>query len=268
MNINENEVPAGSVVINPLVEAQSGEPTGQQQAEQSAQDAPAQQDKQELAQSSADIARFEQMLKASQSMIGKQSSEIGQLRSQLEQMHKANQQPQGPSDDQVLNDILRKIDSGELEPGEGMRQALAIQSNLTASQVMSQLSQQQRANESAQIQQAFLKKNPDYYDTLQSGVLDQYMKDDPLSDEYTAYHRFKADERVANLEKEYQQKIAAAKEEGAKLAKGANAAGYVIGRQGASAQAPAQQQKTFKNNQEATDAMMETLRQMRSASSS
>lgn len=262
---NENEVPAGSVVINPI-EDQSGEPLAQQQAESVQDQAPATPDKQDQPQPSADMTRFEEMLKASQSMIGKQSNEIGQLRAQLAQMHQASQQPQGPSPDQQLNDILAKIDSGEVDPGEGMRQALAIQSNLTASQVMNQLSQQQAANESAKVQQSFLEKNPDYYDILQSGALDSYIKDDPMSDEYTAYHRYKSDQRIADMEKEYQQKIVAAKEEGAKLAKGAEAAGKVIGRQGASAQAPAQPQRPFKSSQEAADAMLAQLRAMRSAS--
>ena len=86
-----------------------------------------------------------------------------------------------------------------------------------------------------------------------------------MADVYTAYHQYKADERMKQLEAEYQQKILAAKEEGAKLAKGSEAAGRVIGKQGSSALQP-QVNKPFRNTQEATAAMMDTLQRIRQTS--
>lgn len=261
MERNENEVPAGSVVINQIDGGQPKEPEQAPQAQQAQDSAPQKQEADK--QPSVDaVSRLEDMLKASQSMIGKQSSEIGALRAHIEQMSKP---PEGPGVDQQLNDLLGKMNDGEIDIADGMRQALALNSQLTASQVMNQLSQQQKAQEAQKVQQNFLAGNPDYYDVIQSGALRPYLESDPLSDEYTAYHRFKADERVKQLEADYQQKIAAAKEEGARLAKGSEQAGKVIGRQGSTAAPPQQTPRPFKNNQEATAAMMETLRQMRSA---
>jgi len=217
-------------------------------------------DKQE-AKPDESIAKLEAMLQASQSMIGKQSSEIGALRAKFEEM---TRQPAGPSEDELLNDLYQKMDSGEIGIAEGMQQALAINSNRTASTVMSQLSQQQQQSEIAKIQGKFLQENPDYEATLQSGVLKPYLDADPLADEYTAFHKFKADERIKTIQQEYEQKVLAAKEEGAKLAKGAESAGKVLGKQGSTAMAPTVN-KPFKNTQEATAAMMQTLQAMRAA---
>jgi len=184
------------------------------------------------------------------------------LKAQLEAM---NRPAAGPSEDQQLADLYKQMDTGEIDIAEGMRQALAINSNLTASKVMNQLAQQQQQQEVSKIQGKFLKDNPDYTELLQNGTLDSYMEEDPLSDAYTAYQKYKADEKIKTLQAEYDQKVAAAKEEGAKLAKGAESAGKVLGKQGGSAQAP-QVNRPFKNGQEMRSAMMEELQRLRSTS--
>lgn len=253
---DENKVPAGSIPMNPVADNQE---VPQEEVKVEAE-APQKEDKQE-AKPDDTIAKFEKMLQASQSMIGKQSSEIGALRAKLEEMTKA---PAGPSEDEQLSALYQKMDTGEIDIAEGMRQALAINSNLTASRVMSQLQQQQQQSEIAKVQSKFLEENPDYQQVIESGALAPYLKADPLADEYTAYHKFKADERIKQIEQENQAKILAAKEEGAKLAKGAESAGKVLGKQGSTAMAPTVN-KPFKNTQEATAAMMQTLQAMRAA---
>jgi hypothetical protein len=250
--MEENKTPAGSIPMNPIVDNQE---VPEEKVEVKAE-AP-KEDKQEAKPDT--IAKLEKMLQASQSMIGKQSSEIGALRAKFDEMTKA---PAGPSEDQMLADIYAKMDSGDMDIHEGMRKALEINSNLTAAKVMSQMSKQQQQARVADVQGAFLKQNPDYEEVIQSGVLAPYLEADPLADEYTAFHKYKADQDKANLRKEYDAKIAAAKEEGAKLAKGAESAGKVLGKQGSSAATP-QVTRPFKNNQEATAAMMEKLKSMR-----
>lgn len=260
---NENEVPAGSVVINPIPDSQpeeAAQPATEQQ--QSETTAPVE-DKPKANAGDDAVSRLEAMLKSSQSMIGKQSTEIGALRSKLDEMSKP---APGPSEEQVLNDLYEKMNSGDIDLAEGMRRALEINSNLTASRVLSQVSQQQQQAKAQEVQNSFLSKNPDYHEFVQSGVLQPYLDEDPMSDEYTAFHRYKADEKIKQVEAEYQQKVAAAKEEGAKLAKGSEAAGKVIGRQGASAIAPSQPNKPFKNTQEAQAAMLAKLQSLRNPS--
>jgi predicted RNA-binding protein YlqC (UPF0109 family) len=212
---------------------------------------------------------LESRLKEKESMIGKQGNAIGSLKKELEALRADIQVKsavaQGPSDDEQLQEIYRKMDTGEIEIAAGMSQALAINSNLTAQKVISQLSRQQQQGKIAEVQGRFLKDNPDYQEILDSGQLAPYMEADPLSDEYTAFHKFKADEKVAALQKEYEAKILAAKEEGARLAKGSDAAGKVLGKQGSTAMAP-QVNRPFANRQEAVDAMTERLKQLRSTS--
>lgn len=257
--MKEEMTPAGSEPINPLI-VDSPEPAKEETAAAATVPEP---EKQE-AKPDDSIAKFESMLKASQTMIGKQSSEIGALRAKLDEMSKPAVQA-GPSEDEQLATLYKQMEDGEIEIAEGMKQALAINSNLTASRVMNQLNQQQQQAKVAEIQGKFLQDNPDYEQVLQSGALQPYLDADPLADEYVAYHKYQADQRISTLQQEYEGKIAAAKEEGAKLAKGAESAGKVLGKQGSTAMAP-QVTRPFKNNNEATAAMMETLKQMRSTS--
>lgn len=242
---------AGSEPINPLV-LDNPEP-----AEVVQEEAPVQ----EVQKPAEDpMAKFEKMIAASQSMIGKQSNEIGALRAKLEEL---TRQPEGPSEDEQLGGILQKMDTGELDIAEGLRQALAINTNLTENRVMAKLSQQQKQSKIAEIQDNFLKENPDYNGVVASGVLQPYLDADPLSDDLMAYHKFKADEKIKALQSEFEQAKKAAKEEGAKLAKGAEAAGKVLGKQGSPAVAP--QKVGPRNAQEQRDAMAETLARLRAA---
>lgn len=259
---NENEVKAGSVVINPLPPDDVPVDEMETSSPKAEETAPAEEDKQAEAPKDDQATRIDEILKANQAMIGKQSQEIGALRAKLEDMTKP---PPGPSDDEVLNNLYRKMDDGEIDIAEGMKQALAINSNLTAAKVMQDLQKQREQEEVSKLHGDFFSKNPDYEQVVQSGVLKPYLEADPMADAYTAYHQFKADERIKGIQADYEQKILAAKEEGAKLAKGSEAAGKVIGKQGSTSLAP-QVNKPFKNTQEASAAMLETLRQMRSAS--
>lgn len=217
------------------------------------------------AQQDDPIVKLESRLRQKESMIGKQGNEIGALRKELEGL-RAQITPKGPSEQDMLADLYRKMDSGEIDIANGMQQALQLNSNLTAKQVMSQFQEQQRQQKIMDVQQKFIEKNPDYQEVLESGALDKYLSEDPLADEYTAFKMYKADQRLAESEKAAQAKIAAAKEEGAKLAKGAEAAGKVLGKQGASAAVPAKPQGPWKSTQEAQDAMLQRLKELRGAS--
>jgi hypothetical protein len=250
-----DQIPVGTTTINPM----SDNPVLPAEDVKVEAEAP-KVDKQE-AKPDDNISKLEAMLKASQTMIGKQSGEIGALRAKFDEMSRP---PAGPSEDQQLADIYKAMETGDMDIHEGMRKALEINSNLTAAKVMNQMSQQQKQARVADVQGKFLKNNPDYEEVIQSGALAQYLEEDPLADEYTAYRLYKADQKLAGVQKDNEAKIAAAKEEGAKLAKGAESAGKVLGKQGGSAAIP-QVQRPFKNTQEMTAAGMEQLKAMRAA---
>ena len=108
-----------------------------------------------------------------------------------------------------------------------------------------------------------MKDNPDFEELRANGALQPYLESDPLADDYVAFKQFKSDEKVKALETEYQAKIAAAKDEGAKLAQGAEAAGKVLSRSGSAARAAVSAPKPFGSRQEAESAMLATLQGMR-----
>lgn len=203
--------------------------------------------------------------------VSKLEKMIQMLRTKLEEIGKAPAAPaaaaqsQGPAPDEQIRAIMQRIDDGEMTLQQGMMEALSINSQLTASQVFSKLDQQRQQEKQSEVTSQFLTKNPDYQTVLESGALQPYLDEDPMADEYVAFHKFKADQKVNSLKEEYEAKIAAAKEEGAKLAKGAEAAGKVLGKQGVSPAAP-QVNRPFKSSQEAQQAMMAKLAQIRSAS--
>jgi predicted RNA-binding protein YlqC (UPF0109 family) len=266
----DEKVLAGSEPMNPLVTDTPAAPENSDETPKAPESTDPEKGTQEP-ESKEDIAAvLEKRLKESQSMIGKQGNNIGALKKELEALRaeiaESRKPPPGPSDDQVLSDLYAKMDAGEIDIATGMQQALAINSKLTANQVMQQFRQEQQRNKVSEIQGQFLQKNPDYQEALESGELQKYLDEDPLADEYAAYLQYKADARVAELEKAAEARVAAAKEEGAKLARGAEASGKVLGKQGASSVPTPKPQGPWKNNQDASAAMLAKLREMRGAS--
>lgn len=263
---NEDVSPAGSTNINPLEDVV--EPVEEQKPVEKPADAPVEkQDKQEAGEPDR-MTKLEKMLEESQKMIGKQSTEIGKLRGDLQSKtaQKQESEVKGPSEQEQIKAILKAVDDGEMDMQEGMMKALELNTSLTTNQVMNKFGQMKQEEEVGKATQDFHAKNPDFKPLLESGALDPYLKDDPMADEYTAYKSFKADEKVAAITKEYEAKIAAAKEEGARLADGAKGTADVLGKSGAAARDAVVAPKEFKSKQEATDAMMATLGSMRSSS--
>lgn len=263
----EQKTLAGSEPINPLAvedTPQLPENSAEQTAKADPENTGTQQSKEDL------VATLESRLKESQSMIGRQGSNIGTLKQELAALRaeiaEAKKTATGPSDEQALSEIYRQMDSGEVDIATGMQQALAINSKLTSRQVMEQVRKEQQRDKVSEVQQRFLKDNPDYPEVVESGALQPYLEADPLADEYAAFIKYKSDMRVAELEKAAAAKIAAAKEEGAKLARGAEAAGKVLGKQGSTATATPRPPGPWKNTQDATNAMLAKLQEMRGAS--
>jgi predicted RNA-binding protein YlqC (UPF0109 family) len=259
---NPNQSPAGSEPINPILDTPATEQqAAAQEMEPEVKDTP-------TTPTPDALAKMEARLKEKESMIGKHGNTINALKTEIANMKAQLQSTNNPAPDQsqLLADLYRKMDAGEIGIAEGMNQALSINANLTAQQITQQIAAQQQQREAEKVRSNFLKKNPDYESVVESGALAPYLEEDPLHDNYSAFLLYKKDQQFAEQQKEAEAKINAAKEEGARLAKGAEAAGKVIGKQGQSA-VQNSKPKPFKNNQEATAAMLETLKQFRAASS-
>ena len=168
--MKENETPYGSEPVG-STDNSVMEPEEETAVPEAPKEEPVEAPK-EKPQQDSNVAKLEKMLKDSQSMIGKQSSEIGALRSQLESFGKKD----APQDDQDrVSKIMQQMDEGDISISEGMRQVLAINSQTTASQVMSELSKQRQEEETARMQKEFFDKNPDYQTVIESGELNKYM---------------------------------------------------------------------------------------------
>lgn len=210
------------------------------------------------------MANLEKQIADAQSEYGRQSNEIGELRQQLAEAKASEERDDSPNDQAVLDDILGKIDEGELSLQEGFGKALELTKNMTAANVISQMTKMQEERDMENLTNQWHKDNPDFNALINDGSLQPYLDADPMANEVTAYRQYQADQKMKALEEEAQAKVDAAKEEGAKLAQGATNAGKVLGKSGTSAQQAATVTKPFKNTQEATDAMMQTLQQIRS----
>lgn len=215
----------------------------------------------ELEQYKANSAKFEKMVNDSQRMIQRQASEIGELRKSVQQPKK----DEGPAVPDQINKILTDIENGDRDMGDGIREVLKLNSDLTASQIMKQFNELRENERVDEITRKFHEANPGFKDASESGALDQYMKD-PLIDEITAFKMYERDQQIEALKNEYEAKVQAAKDEGAKLAQGAKNANDVLGKKGSSARDAAAKPKVWKNTQEATDAMLAKLKEIRAAS--
>ncbi len=214
------------------------------------------------------MASLEQQLAASQKMIGQQSGEIKgvrAMRQELDDLKATKAAPQGPTEQEQYQSVMSQITTGDLGLEEGMAQALELKGAMTVNQVMLQLKEQQQKDSTADIQREFLKANPDFNEAVESGALKPYLDASALNDEYTAFHLMKSDQKVAALNEEHAAAVAAAKEEGARVASGAENAGKVLGKTGAAIR-PTGEVKKFRNSKDATAAMSDTLAKFRSTS--
>jgi chromosome segregation ATPase len=215
----------------------------------------------------AKIASLAEQLANAQKLIGKQSGEVKAVREMQKELEslKAKQEPQGPSIEDQIDSISARMEEGELSLREGNKLIAQLSARMGQESALSVFTKQRQQEEAGKIQNNFLEKNPDFAEARDSGELDSYMKANPLHDEFSAYHEYKADKRIQALETEYAAKIAAAKEEGAKLASGADNAGKVLGKSGATVR-PTGEVKKFNNPKEATAAMEAELAKIRSVS--
>ena len=205
--------------------------------------------------------------------FGQQSGEVGELRKQQQilfgqlegkggsQQGQASQQaatPAQPDYDAQLSDIQQKVDEGELSIAEALKLSSEISANKAATLAAQQMQKLQQQQQAQQVQTQWLEQNPDYTEFVGSPEHAAIMKSNPLHDDFSAYHAWKAQRAATEA---YEK----GKSEVQSLAQGAEAGRKVLAGQGATirqnnpAQVPA-----WKYDPESTKArMMATLEKIR-----
>lgn len=205
----------------------------------------------------------EDLIKAHQeleSRLGSQGSELGDLRKQSEFLMQQNQalmdklgtasksdkknDAAAPDFDAQIKDLADKVESGDLDVASALRQQAALTVNKMGQVLDDKLAQAKTQSEANKIKEKFLGDHPDFAEMQKSGRLAQIRAANPIHDDLSAYLEIKRQEAVADVDTKIKAAVEQGRIEGAKLAQGADAAGRVQGKNGAS---PARSATTIQN---------------------
>lgn len=182
------------------------------------------------------------MVQQSQEFIGKQSTEIGALRKQLEEMQSMMQQgnPQGqppaePEPEEALRGVLGKFTSGEATIEDVVMQAFRAGAQQAERTVESKFSQRDQQAQTQALHKSYLEKNPDFAEKYQSGAIQQMLQENPLHNEVSAFESMKRGEAEAQMAELQKQLDAMKAEREASISAGRKAPGKVINTPGSSA---------------------------------
>ena len=164
--------------------------------------------------------KIEKMLQDSQAFIGKQSTEIGELRKELEALKASQQQGQQqgqqqqaePTPQENLRGLVQKFNAQEASLEDVILGAFEAGSKAAESVVEQKFVEREQAANQQRIFGDYASRNPDFAEQLQSGALAQAVQSNPLFNEVSAYENTKrvaAEQQVAAL----QQELAAVKAE-------------------------------------------------------
>lgn len=191
-------------------------------------------------------------------VLGRQGKELGDLKKQ-----KSQTEEEPPKDYDALEaDIVDKLDAGDIDLKSALRQMNKLATERGAQIATQNFQEEQKKQTSAQMVNQFKQNNPDFEEVLESGALDQIIQDNPLHDDFSAYHAYKLNQ----TQSDYEQKLQAAKEEGKnegmKLASESSNASKVLGKRGDALRSQ-QNSKQPMNRAETKSAMMDALKAAR-----
>lgn len=207
------------------------------------------------------------MLEDSQRFIGQQSTQIGELRKELESLKSASQpqqqQQQGqPDPDALLRETLSKYEAGEATVEETIVAAFSAGKQASESIVDQKLAQRDQEAHAKQLQDSYLQQNPDFMQLHESGVIAQEMQKNPLHTPVSAYEAIKRSESNAQIA-ELQKQIDAMKaEREASIAAGRTNAGKTITTPGSTMRS---QQGAAPSSASIRDSMIAAVNQVRNA---
>lgn len=226
----------------------------------------------------------EDLIKAHQeleSRLGSQGSELGDLRKQSEFLMQQNQalmdklgtasksdkkndaDAAAPDFDAQIKDLADKVESGDLDIATALKQQAALTVNKMGQVLDQKLNAAKTQSEADKIRDKFLGEHPDFAEMQKSGRLAQIRAANPIHDDLSAYLEIKRQEAVADVDTKIKQAMEQGRIEGAKLAQGADAAGRVQGKNGASPARAATTIQNPKNEGELLQGMMAHLQQSR-----
>lgn len=208
------------------------------------------------------------MLEDSQRFIGQQSTQIGELRKELEGLKSSSQQPQQQQQQQqadpetALRETLAKYEAGEATVEETIVAAFSAGKQASESIVDQKLAQRDQDARNQQLQDSYLQQNPDFMQLHESGALAQEMQKNPLHTPVSAYESIKRNESQAQLAELTQQVDALKAEREASIAAGRNNAGKTIATPGSTMRA---QQGAAPSNASLRDSMIDAVNKVRTS---
>lgn len=169
-----------------------------------------------------------------QRFIGKQSTEIGDLRAKIEKINgstKSTKEEETPPD--VTSDLqatLKKFETGEATIEDVVMQSFNAGKSVAEQIVTDKLSQRDREAAVRQQQDSYLSANPDFVEHFQSGKIGDILAQNPLlnGNPVAAHQMLKAQNAQMQISQLQQQVEALTKERETSISAGRNKTGQVI----------------------------------------
>lgn len=216
MNKNNDYIPSGSEVPG-----QSGETLP---VEATPVEAPPEPSK-SLEAMETELKSTQDQLANAQKTMGKHSNEVGELRQSVKALSEQLESKKDPeaSYDDLEAGLFQQFEDGDLDSGQYARELSKLSRQRASTEAQEAIRTELEQRDNRDIQENFLKQNPDYEDLVSSGSLDEFKAANPMHDNMSAYYEFKAKEAGAQ---------ATQAEEARKTAEEAQKAGKVLGKQG------------------------------------
>lgn len=189
--------------------------------------------------------------------LGRQGSELGSLRKQMEAMNEdraiveAETGEQMPDFAEMKSVIETKVEEGEITVSEGMSQMAEITQQQTAAQMEEKFVAYDEKRSAEGQYEKFINENPEFLEMEESGALNDVMRQNPMHDKFSAFYAVKA---KAESDAAYER----GKEEALKIAKGADRTRSVLSKPGSNSRDITKPQKGM-NDSEKVSGMMSAL---------
>lgn len=151
---------------------------------------------------------LENAYKEAESRIGKQGSEVGELRktnealaAQLNAMKmeiaKSQQKPEPTTDyEQKLADIVSSMEAGDLTIEQAIMESNKITAQKASQEAIKQsqsyFQEQLKKQKAETVQSEFIKNNPDFLELQKSGALEAIKQENPMHDDFSALFEYRA----------------------------------------------------------------------------
>jgi hypothetical protein len=203
-------------------------------------------------------------LRKQSDLQGKQTEYLMNQLSALQQSGAGQQGgPATPDFDAQLAALTAKVQSGDVDVATALKETAILTAQRAAALADERVKSVIAEQSAAQVRSNFVKTNPDFMELQRAGQLEAIKAENPMHDDFSAYHEYKRREAIADIDAKVKAALEQGRQEGAKLAAGADAAGRVLGKAGGSPR-PAPTTQLPKNEGEKISGMLSVLQQMRS----